>query len=344
MEYSRLFSRGFYWRIALASSLVTGLALGVTNYFRLGELSQSFWLELAFGTVFTGILWWYNLLIYPMLERRLFAHWTFGERQMPRLFSTLLFSFGVVWLDERLQFLQINRNLDGYVYPEYANEVRALLLAGIVLLLVFLLETARRFSRARLENEHLKLENSVAQFEMLKQQINPHFLFNSLNILKTLVKNQDAGAEEYVVRLSELYRGLLLSSRREKVPLAEELTALDHYLFMLKARFEDKLVVSLRLAGLDGACFVPPFTLQMLVENCIKHNTVSAAQPLHIEIFSEKDALVVRNNLQPKRSVEDSHHVGLDNINQRYRLLTGRDIEIEKTAGYFTVRLPIILG
>jgi LytS/YehU family sensor histidine kinase len=182
----------------------------------------------------------------------------------------------------------------------------------------------------------------VAQFEALKQQVNPHFLFNSLNILKTMVKINDPKSEEYVVRLSDLYRNLLLSNQKEKASLEEELAVLENYLFMLKARFEDKLQVIQRIPSSANANFIPPLSLQMLVENCIKHNVVSTDKPLLIELFVENDCLVIRNNLQPKRSVEDSNHIGLDNLRQRYRALVGKEIEVEQTDAYFIVRLPFI--
>jgi LytS/YehU family sensor histidine kinase len=111
---------------------------------------------------------------------------------------------------------------------------------------------------------------------------------------------------------------------------------------MLKARFEDKLQVIQRIPSSANANFIPPLSLQMLVENCIKHNVVSTDKPLLIELFVENDCLVIRNNLQPKRSVEDSNHIGLDNLRQRYRALVGKEIEVEQTDAYFIVRLPFI--
>jgi LytS/YehU family sensor histidine kinase len=253
-----------------------------------------------------------------------------------------LFSYLVIWTDERLLILHIDDDLQGYVEREGANEFRAAITASFVLLVIYFLDVLRKFYQTQMENERLKLETSVAQFEALKQQVNPHFLFNSLNILKTMVKINDPKSEEYVVRLSDLYRNLLLSNQKEKASLEEELAVLENYLFMLKARFEDKLQVIQRIPSSANANFIPPLSLQMLVENCIKHNVVSTDKPLLIELFVENDCLVIRNNLQPKRSVEDSNHIGLDNLRQRYRALVGKEIEVEQTDAYFIVRLPFI--
>jgi uncharacterized membrane-anchored protein YhcB (DUF1043 family) len=337
-----MLNRSFYWKIALLSALMAAIQFSMASMFRLGFRTDIFTREFIFGFAFTLTVWWYNQAGFHLAERRWFHRWDSRLRNMARIGTTLLLSYLLVWIDERTQWLHIDWDLEGYVQPEYANEFRALITAGIVLLMVFLLDTARKFHNTRMENERLKLENSVAQFEMLKQQINPHFLFNSLNILKTMVKNHDPNSEEYVLRLSELYRSLLVSNQREKVPLSDELAALNNYLFMLKARFEDKLQVSQRIPQNGHQHFMPPFTLQMLVENCIKHNVVSADRPLFIELFEENNQVVVRNNLQLKRSVEDSNHIGLENINQRYRALSGHDIEVEQTPTHFTVRLPLI--
>jgi two-component system LytT family sensor kinase len=338
-----MLSRSFYWKVAFISAVAAAVVFSLATLFRLGPRPEIFAREFLFGFLFSMTVWWYNLSGFPAIEQR-FLHAMASHRQLlhiVRIGTTLLFSYFMIWFDERIQWLHIDWDLEGFVFPEYANEFRALITSGIILLIVFLLDTARRFYGARMENEHLKLENSVAQFEMLKQQINPHFLFNSLNILKTLVKAKDDKAEEYVLRLSDLYRSLLQSNQRDKVLLSEELSALDNYLFMLNTRFDNKLQVVKHITATNSS-YVPPFTLQMLVENCIKHNVISDDKPLLIELLEEPGYIVVRNNLQPKRSVEDSSRLGLNNINQRYRALAGKDIEIEKTDTHFIVRLPRI--
>lgn len=335
-------SKSAYWVAAFVSAAMAGLIFPASAWFRQGLQPGVMTREFAFGFCFTLAVWWYNLVGYPLLERRYFKkikpHWP----HLGRILTTLLFSYLVVWADERLQILHIDDDLQGYVEREGANEFRAAITASFVLLVIYFLDVLRKFYQTQMENEHLKLETSVAHFEVLKQQVNPHFLFNSLNILKTMVKVNDPKSEEYVVRLSDLYRNLLLSNQKEKVTLEEELNVLENYFFMLKARFEDKLQVIQKIPHPDAPLYVPPLTLQMLVENCIKHNVVSNDKPLQIELFQEGAYLVVRNNLQLKRSVEESSHIGLENIRQRYRALTGKEIEVEKTDEYFTVRLPLI--
>jgi LytS/YehU family sensor histidine kinase len=193
-----------------------------------------------------------------------------------------------------------------------------------------------------LENEALKRANITAQFEVLKQQVNPHFLFNSLNILKTMVKAKEEQAEEYILRLSDVYRYLLQSNLKDKVQVSEELLLLQSYSYMLKVRFEENISFEINLSKEALNSWMPPLTFQLLVENCVKHNIISHNKPLKIELFDEGDRIILRNNLQLKRSIEASTHIGLENLKQRYAIMTDTRIEISKNEPYFSVALPIM--
>lgn len=197
--------------------------------------------------------------------------------------------------------------------------------------------------RILLENERLLRENLQAKFETLRQQVNPHFLFNSLSTLKTMMNRNVEEAEEYLLRLSEVFRYSLQINNQEKVLLSEELTVLEAYFFMLKSRFGDNISFDIRIDERHKNLFVPPFTLQIVAENCIKHNIVSSEKPLWIKIDSKTDNRIkISNNLQPKISVEGSSKVGLANIEKRYKYLSGQHIEIEKNTETFDVVIPLI--
>lgn len=329
-----------YRSLALASALLIGAVNALNNIFRLGWIVPVMVIDFCFGVGLSLFVWWYNLVAYPWLERRFLLDRRARWRWMPRVLTTLALTVVLVELADTAGLFE--PEWVGFKQPRLADEVKALTMVGILLLVIALLETTEKFYRAQFENERLKLENSVAQFEVLKQQINPHFLFNALNILKTLIANRDEKAETYLMRLSEFYRGLLMYNKNEKIPLADELSALDAYLYLLNIRFEGKFQCRPAIPDSAIQTQIPPFTLQMLVENCIKHNVVSADKPLLVEIFLENEWLVVRNNLQPKRSVDASSHIGLENISRRYALLAGKTIQIEKDERYFTVRLPLI--
>lgn len=191
------------------------------------------------------------------------------------------------------------------------------------------------------EAERLKKEQISARYEALKSQVNPHFLFNSLNVLAALVHKDADRAEQFIRRLSVVYRYILESREREVVPLEEELTILRAYLFLVETRFGSSLQTDIQLPEpAEGQ--VAPLTLQMLVENALKHNEASKNHPLRIEIFAENGHITVRNNLQPKNSLPESTGIGLENIAARYQILSGKPVLISDTDGQFTVKIPLI--
>jgi sensor histidine kinase YesM len=225
----------------------------------------------------------------------------------------------------------------------YRRCLSGLILSGVVFLTNYTLTLFEEKQRIMMENERLLRENLQARFETLRQQINPHFLFNSLNTLKTMIKNDTDKAEQYLLRLSDIFRYSIHTTNAEKVCLYEELDILQAYLLMLKGRFENNLLINLNIDNNQLSMYVPPFALQIIVENCVKHNIVSKEHPLHISIFSSgNNYLTVSNTLQPKLSVESSSQVGLANIDKRYQYLSGQHIEVSRSKDTFDVVIPLI--
>lgn len=189
-----------------------------------------------------------------------------------------------------------------------------------------------------------KNENLETQLKLLKQQISPHFLFNSLNTLRCIAT--DNKTKSYITQLSNVYRYLLTNNKykdEDLVLLKDELEFTNSYLYILKERFEDSLDIDINISQETLYMQIPPLALQVLIENATKHNVVSMDSPLSIYIYNEgEETLVVKNNLQPKLSSEDSLGIGLDNIKKRYQLLSDKEIEIIKTDTDFTVKIPLI--
>lgn len=186
----------------------------------------------------------------------------------------------------------------------------------------------------------LKRDRVESQFVALKSQINPHFLFNSFNTLITTIEENPKVAVEYVEHLSDFYRSIIAYRERDFISLQEELDLVLNYQFLLKKRFEDGLVLINELDGKTG--LIMPLALQMLVENAVKHNVISASKPLRIELFTElDDYVVVRNNIQPKLKPEPSTHFGLQSIINRYAMLGERPVLVEDNAAFFTVKIPL---
>jgi sensor histidine kinase YesM len=194
---------------------------------------------------------------------------------------------------------------------------------------------------AALEAESSKKESALARYEALKNQINPHFLFNSLNALTNLVYEDQDKAANFIKQLSEVYRYVLDSREKELVPIADELHFVDSYLYLQQIRFGENLHVKINLSLTKG--LIAPLALQLLLENAIKHNIVSVDDPLHISVFEEDGFICVENNLQKKsQPLESSTGLGLDNIRSRYRFLTDKEVVIVETEEKFLVKIPLI--
>lgn len=211
------------------------------------------------------------------------------------------------------------------------------LITGIHEMVYFYKQWIRNFSKSvRLEKDNIQ-----ANYETLKTQINPHFLFNSLNSLTGLV-DDNPGAVQYIQHLSEFLRYILNSRNRDLAYLREEVTILNHYLSLQHHRFLDNLKVEMKIPEKYNLYALPPLALQMLAENCIKHNMISSEAPLTITIHAENDYITVSNNLQRKSGV-DSTGQGLTNIRERYRYFTRKKVLIGETDRSFSVSLPLLI-
>ncbi len=199
-----------------------------------------------------------------------------------------------------------------------------------------------RLKKTQLEAEQLKKESIEAQFEALRNQINPHFLFNCFNVLSTLVYKDADTSAKFIDQLSKVYRYLLYNQDKKVVPLNEELEFIESYLYLLKIRFGDNFIVQTAIDPESKKYYIAPAVLQMLVENAIKHNVVSRKNPLQIAITSANSTLIVSNNLQEKPVKEESSRLGLKNIQRRYVFLSHKQVVIEKTANDFSVKIPLL--
>ncbi|MEP1035057.1 histidine kinase [Ekhidna sp.] len=192
-------------------------------------------------------------------------------------------------------------------------------------------------------NQQLKNQQIRTQYEVLQNQMSPHFLFNSLNTLTTIIPENAEAAVSFTERLSEVYRYILQNKDRELVSLQEEIDFVKSYLFLLRMRYPDNLTVSFNIEKSYLNLTIPPLTLQMLAENAIKHNVVSKAKPLHIDIYIENGkSVIVKNNLQRKESLEKSTKTGLDNIRKRYNILGKKEIDVITSTSNFMVAVPLI--
>jgi len=196
--------------------------------------------------------------------------------------------------------------------------------------------------KSAIEAEQLRSEKLASQYQSLKDQLNPHFLFNSLNALSNLVYEDADRSVAFIQKLSKIYRYVLDVQQEELVELDRELEFAQNYLELQKIRFEENLNFNIDLSDCKG-CYLPPLSLQLLLENAIKHNIASQENPLFISILQKGNELWVSNSFQPKISqIEPSTGVGLENIRSRYRILSERNPEIFQTEDEFLVKLPLL--
>ncbi|MFN3997413.1 sensor histidine kinase [Algoriphagus sp.] len=220
-------------------------------------------------------------------------------------------------------------------------------LTPMTIALVFLaLFTSRswllEWRKSAIEAEQLRSEKLASQYQSLKDQLNPHFLFNSLNVLSNLVYENADKSAAFIQKLSKIYRYVLDVQQEELVELNREMDFAKNYLELQKIRFEENLIFSIHLENEKGF-FIPPLSLQLLLENAIKHNEASQDHPLLIHISQKGKELWISNSFQPKSSPkDDSPGIGLNNISMRYRLLSDQQIEVAQDENEFLVRLPLL--
>jgi len=199
----------------------------------------------------------------------------------------------------------------------------------------------KAWKKAVVKAEQFKVEMMAYRYESLRNQLNPHFLFNSFNVLSDLVYADQAMAVKFINQLSDLFRYVLDSRDKELVPLKDELEFMHSYIYLLKTRFEDKLDLKLQMKAEPDQLIVP-MTLQLLVENAVKHNEVSETYPLQVRIRQDGTYLEVENSLRLKVVGEDSKNTGLKNIIQQFSYFTDRQIEVIENDMTFVVRVPIL--
>ncbi len=216
-----------------------------------------------------------------------------------------------------------------------------IIIAFVISFILTTLGFFRSWKSSVINAERLNTEMMIYKYESLRNQINPHFLFNSFNVLSDLVYEDQKMAVKFIKQLSDLFRYVLDSKDKELVPLKEEIDFINLFTYLLKIRFEEKLEIKMELnAAVDE--YIVPMSLQQLVENAVKHNEVSEAYPLKISIYKKGNYIEVKNSLQIKKLGEASPKTGLKNIKQRFSFFTDKEIEIQKTENSFMVRIPIL--
>ena len=230
-------------------------------------------------------------------------------------------------------FLKNNKS-SNYIVPS--------IVSFVVLLGIHALYFYKAYNENKVKEQKIIAGTASAKFESLKNQIDPHFLFNSLNVLSSLIEENPDNAQRFTISLSKIYRYVLEQKDKELVSVEEELAFAKTYMDLLKMRFENSLFYEMPTSFINPEAKVVPLSLQLLLENTVKHNVVSEQRPLQIRIYVEGDYLAVQNDYQKKEVLQDRQGVGLQNIVNRYGIITNRKVLIAQNEKTFTVKIPIL--
>ena len=336
----------------LVSTLIVSALVAVLIHFpEVLSLSDRFeqhvlFPDMKYVDVFSEILFTFiSLLLLFWINARIFRFGTTLVRVTKgKMILSFLLTWGCssllgqlfVWLHHQFDLPAIDAMVHHYLHP-----LRDLVIAGIISGTNYIMHLIHRQQCMVVENEELRTESVRHQYESLKNQLNPHMLFNTLNTLQSLIRESSGKALEYTQELSRVLRYTLQSNEMQSVSLAEEIEFAEAYIFLMKMRYEENLVFQVHIDKGMAGFRLPPLSVQLLIENAIKHNEISNRHPLTISIRTEGSTLVVCNRIQAKRHPSSGQGIGLENLAKRYRLLWQKEIMISVDNNSFCVRLPL---
>ncbi|MCD0476965.1 2TM domain-containing protein [Chryseobacterium sp. LC2016-29] len=309
---------------------------------------ENFSLTLFISAMYSFLIGTGNGLINSFLNKKVPWSEATTKRAILSIVSILIANFILVYFCNYINFVVIQKvaTTEAFFSGKY-NFINWFMVNVALLISAFLhaksfMEELKKSSKKEVVEQKLIAKSANAQFESLKNQLDPHFLFNSLNVLSSLIDENPNQAQKFTASMSKIYRYVLEQKDKELVTIEDEIEFAKTYCGLLKTRFEDSVNFIFDVKENDLRRFVVPLSLQLLLENCIKHNLATSSKPLLIRIFTEGDTLCIENNLQIREQIKESAGIGLANIVQRYSLLTKKNVFIEKSEDYFKVKLPIL--
>lgn len=297
--------------------------------------------------IMTSIFWEGSRFISKKIDSKFSSKTSLAKKLVWQLIALIFFgviTFNVSYLIIRLHEIYIQGNTgNGFDVTQFVSisaigTFLVLAIGGLQMSVFYFFQ----WQKSQIEAERLQKEQTEALFQNLKHQISPHFLFNNLNTLNSLIHESAEVASKFLALFAEVYRYSLQQRDEEVVTLESELEMLESYLFLLKKRFENAFTVEMDIDKTTKRSYIPPMSLQLLVENALKHNIAEPYQPLTIAIKTQNKTLIVENNLQIRKEKKPSTQIGLSNLTERYRLLGQPIPQIEKSSGYFRVTLPLL--
>jgi len=333
----------------LKALLVGGAVFIVSFLIRFASLgtavfSNDLYIYFLYCMLYSVVLYIVNVAIFELLDR-VFQENRFSPKRIIigfiSSFFISLFVIGILRIFTQV-VIQKQSLVTFMTNEKAANYVESSVITFIVLLVFHSLHFYKIYQENKITQQKIIAGNANAKFESLKNQIDPHFLFNSLNVLSSLIEENPDNAQRFTTSLSKIYRYVLEQKDKELVSVEDELSFAKTYMNLLKMRFENSLYYELPTENINPEAKVVPLSLQLLLENTVKHNVVSEQKPLHIRIFIDGDYLAIQNDLQKKEVLQDRQGVGLQNIVSRYGIITDRKVKVQEDEKNFTVRIPIL--
>lgn len=325
----------FIFVVLLIIRLITGVTV---------ELNRNLAINFGYTMLYGLVLYFANAYLFICLDKVFEAERFTKKRILIGFLGSFTISVFVIFLLRIFEDVLIEgQSFQTFIQNEIlANYLLTIIITFFVTLSFHAFFFYKAYQENRVKQEKIIAGNASAQFESLKNQLDPHFLFNSLNVLSSLIEENPENAQKFTTSLSKIYRYVLEHRDKELVSVAEELNFAKTYMNLLKMRFENSITFELPENFEKEEAKVVPLALQLLLENAIKHNVVSEQKPLHVKIYIEDNQLIVENNLQKKETLQTRKGVGLQNIVDRYAILTTRNVAILENENIFKIKLPIL--
>jgi hypothetical protein len=332
------------------NAIIVGLALYAVFaviYYLQGQpirWGMGAFMELLRHLLFSYIVYMANALVfYWMFKKYNFQIFTF-RRLLLGISANVLVSMLAIFVGRFIIQVILEGSapgefLAGETFQYYTVSLTIALVVSLIFYLFFYYKRNQEF---KVKEQKIIAGTASAKFDALKNQLDPHFLFNSLNVLTSLIEEDPHQAQKFTTSLSKVYRYVLEQKNKELVHVDEELRFAHTYIKLLKMRFEDSIIFDIPEKSSNSEAKIIPLSLQLLLENAVKHNVVTESRPLKIRVVEQQGMLWVENNLQEKNVMHKTSGVGLQNIRQRFSLLTDRAVHIQKDEKFFRVGLPIL--
>ncbi len=340
-----MFNHRYRYYFILLLSFYTYLSTLLCEVYKYFKIEIEWYYAVGTITLVTLFIWETARLVQPIFNKKIKKH--------KNKIHILLYFFAVSGFISALLtigfVLFMSMILHEYSFSQSLIPIKLNLIYGVLVNLLFHLVNAiffyfKEYQTQLLEAEQLKRITAQAELELVKSQINPHFLFNNLNVLSALVMQNNSEANKFIEAFSQVYRYILNTKEKELVTLHTEIEFIKPYIFLLEKRFSQGLKIIIEIPEHYYNLHIIPASLQMLIENAIKHNMTSRIKPLHILLHANGNStLQVSNNLQLRETVENSTEIGLQNIIKRYMLVSGKEVLVAKTETEFKVTLPLLI-